>query len=184
MRRRPPPERRAERRLPRADAAVHEDELTAARLEVDAAQRRRVAGGHRPLRRRAARLAASLCAQRVGGGDGRAARLPRLVPRHQRPRIPGADHRMNDSLRIGLIGTGFLARTRLLAPQTASRRASWRPSRPLDELPDAPDGLRRAITCRQAHLATSPPADKSALAPSEPSTPALFCRSRRIAVTA
>ena len=36
----------------------------------------------------------------------------------------------------------------LLAPHTASRQASWRPSRPLDGPPDAPDGLRRAITCR------------------------------------
>ena len=58
--------------------------------------------------------------------------------------------------------------TDLLTPQTASDGPS-----PADK-----------FTCRQDHLPTSPPADKSALAPSEPSTPALFCRSRRTAVTA
>ena len=69
---------------------------------------------------------------------------------------------------------------------------SWRPRRPADGPPGAQDGLRRAtrlltpqtasdgpspadkITCRQVHQL-----HKSALAPSEPSTPALFCRSRR-----
>ena len=78
---------------------------------------------------------------------------------------------------------------------------SWRPRRPADGPPGAQDGLPTGLltpqtasdgpspadikfTCRQDHLPTSPPADKSALAPSEPSTPALFCRSRRTAVTA
>ena len=58
--------------------------------------------------------------------------------------------------------------TGFLTPQTASNGPS-----PADK-----------FTYRQAHLPTSPPADKSALAPSEPSTPTLFCRSRCIAVTA
>ena len=88
----------------------------------------------------------------------------------------------------------------LLAARTASRRASWRARRPPNGPPGALDGLPTGLltpqtasdgpspadkfTCRQDHLPTSPPADKSALAPSEPSTPALFCRSRRTAVTA
>ena len=50
--------------------------------------------------------------------------------------------------------------TGLLARKTASQRASWRPRRPPDAPPDAPDGLRRAITCRQDHLPTSPPASQ------------------------
>ena len=90
--------------------------------------------------------------------------------------------------------------TGLLAPKTASRRASWRPRRPPDRPPGAQVGLWTGLLtpqtasdgpspadkfiCRQDHLPTSPHADKSALAPSEPSTPALFCRSRRTAVTA
>ena len=90
--------------------------------------------------------------------------------------------------------------TGLLARKTASRRASWRARRPPNGPPGAQDGLPTGLltpqtasdgpspadkfTCRQDHLPTSPPADKSALAPSEPSTPALFCRSRRTAVTA
>ena len=85
--------------------------------------------------------------------------------------------------------------TGLLAPKTASRRASWRARRPPDGPPGAQDGLPTGlltpqtasdgpspadkITCRQVHLP-----HKSALAPSEPSTPVLFCRSRRTAVTA
>ncbi len=90
--------------------------------------------------------------------------------------------------------------TGLLAPQTTSGWASWRPRRPPDRPPGAQDGLQTGsltpqtasdgpspadkFICRQDHLPTRPPADKSALAPSEPSTPALFCRSRRTAVTA
>ena len=77
----------------------------------------------------------------------------------------------------------------------ACRWASWRPRRPPDGPPGAQDGLPTGlltpqtasdgpspadkITCRQVHLP-----HKSALAPSEPSTPVLFCRSRRTAVTA
>ena len=89
--------------------------------------------------------------------------------------------------------------TGLLAPKTASGRASWRPRRPPDRPPGAQVGLWTGFLtpqtasdgpspadkfiCRQDHLPTSSPADKSALAPNEPSTPALFCRSRRTAVT-
>ena len=80
-------------------------------------------------------------------------------------------------------------------PPGAQDRASWRARRPPNGPPGAQDGLPTRlltpqtasdgpspadkITCRQVHLP-----HKSALAPSEPSTPALFCRSRRTAVTA
>ena len=87
-------------------------------------------------------------------------------PRRPQDGPPGAQ----DGLPTGLLAPKTASRraswrarrlpTGLLAPQTASGRASWRPSRPLDELPDAPDGLRRAITCRQDHLPTSPPASQ------------------------
>ena len=101
--------------------------------------------------------------------------------------------------------TGFLARKTASdgppgAPDGFRMGLLWRPRRPPDRPPGAQVGLWTGLltpqtasdgpspadkfTCRQDHLPTSPPADKSALAPSEPSTPALFCRSRRTAVTA
>ena len=127
-------------------------------------------------------------------------------PRRPQDGPPGAQ----DSLPTGLLAPKTASRraswrarrlpTGLLAPQTASGWASWRPRRPPDRPPGAQVGLWTGLltpqtasdgpspadkfTCRQDHLPTSPPADKSALAPSEPSTPALFCRSRRTAVTA
>ena len=110
-----------------------------------------------------------------------------------------------DGLRTGLLAPKT-SPDGLPGAQDGFRRASWRPRRLLDGSPGAPDGLQTApksasgraspqtasdgpspadkFTCRQDHLPTSPPADKSALAPSEPSTPALFCRSRRTAATA
>ena len=127
-------------------------------------------------------------------------------PRRPQDGPPGAQ----DGLPTGLMAPRTASRraswsarrlpTGLLAPQTTSEWASWRPRRPPDRPPGAQVGLWTGLltpqtasdgpspadkfTCRQDHLPTSPPADKSALAPSEPSTPALFCRSRRTAVTA
>ena len=96
-----------------------------------------------------------------------------LAPKTASRRPPGAQ----DGLQTGLQARKTASDGPPDAPdgfRTASRRAASRPSRP----PDAPDGVRRLV-----HLPTSSPADKSALAPSEPSTPVLFCRSRRTAVT-
>ena len=64
-------------------------------------------------------------------------------------------------------------------PKSASGRASCRPRRPPTghHLPISSPADK--ITCRQVHLP-----HKSALVPNELSIPALFCRSRRTAVTA
>ena len=110
-------------------------------------------------------------------------------PRRPADGPPGAQDSRRASWRARRLPTG------LLAPQTASGWASWRPRRPSDRPPGAQVGLWTSLltpqmasdgpspadkfTCRQDHLPTSPPADKSALAPSEPSTPTLFWRSRR-----